>query len=69
MEKFDSKQLRLIALSLLEREIKNKERIKNPNFDRKELAQEIELSELTRCEIYDLITSINLKKRMGELKK
>lgn len=68
VDKFDVAQLKLIALALLEREIKNKERFKNPNFDRELLAQEIELSEITRYEIYDIITSKTLKEKMDKIK-
>lgn len=64
VELFSIEQLKLMALALLEREIKNKERFQNPNFDRELLAQEIELSELTRYKIYDIITDKNLKMKM-----
>lgn len=66
---FTVEQLNLMALALMEREVQNKDRFRNPTFDRETLAYEIELSELTRFKIYDLITDINFKKKMEERKK
>ena len=65
---FTVEQLKLMALALIEREVQNKDRFRNPAFDRETLVYEIELSELTRFKIYDLITDINFKKKMEERK-
>lgn len=63
MNLFTVEQLRLMQKALMEREDKNKERLNNIYFDSKELINEIELSELTRITLVDLVVKLSLESK------